>query len=373
MNTNFFRESCASKLDQLGPNSARMSAFVGLDGFVDEILQVVSLRRSADDFDRFTTITDFATRLLEAAGRSTNVELVQERVKLGGNGPIMANALATFGLDVTYLGCLGYPTLHPVFHDFAARAKVHSICEPGKTDALEFSDGKVMLGKHYTLKEVNWKNIEERYGRAPFTEQLGGATLVAFVNWTMLPYMSAIWETVLDELCPSLNGPKRTIFFDLADPQKRSDSDILHAMELVQRFQKYFNVILGLNEKEAEHVGRVLGFPADHLDREGLSILTGQIYNSMRIDTLVVHPVRYAIAAGPEGVISVDGPVVTKPKITTGAGDHFNSGFCLGKLLGLSNEASLLCGVSTSGFYVRSAQSPTLPDLSGMMREWPGA
>ncbi len=373
MNTRFFRESCATKLDQLGPASARMTAFVGLDGFVDEILQVVSMRRTANDYDRFTTITQFATRLLEAANRSTNIELVSERVKLGGNGPIMANALATFGLDVTYLGCLGYPTIHPIFQEFAERAKVHSICEPGKTDALEFTDGKLMLGKHYPLKDVTWNNIQERFGRAAFSERFGGATLVAFVNWTMLPYMSEIWESLLLELCPLLTGPRRFIFFDLADPQKRSDSDIKHAMELIQKFQKHFDVILGLNEKEAEHVGRVLGFEADHLSREGLIKLTAQIYETLHIDTLVVHPVRYAIAAGPNGVVDVDGPVILAPKITTGAGDHFNSGFCLGKLLGLSNEESLLCGVSTSGFYVHSALSPTLPDISGMMREWPGA
>ena len=33
----------------------------------------------------------------------------------------------------------------------------------------------------------------------------------------------------------------------------------------------------------------------------------------------------------------VDGPFTAKPLITTGAGDHFNSGFCLGRLLGLDN------------------------------------
>ncbi len=37
-----------------------------------------------------------------------------------------------------------------------------SICEPGHTDALEFDDGKVMLGKHQPLKEVRWDRIVER-------------------------------------------------------------------------------------------------------------------------------------------------------------------------------------------------------------------
>jgi sugar/nucleoside kinase (ribokinase family) len=64
-------------------------------------------------------------------------------------------------------------------------------------------------------------------------------------------------------------------------------------------------------------------------------------------------------------VDDVDGPFVAKPLITTGPGDHFNSGFVLGKLLGLSNAQALLCGVSTSGFYVRTGQSP-----SGRRTSW---
>ncbi len=67
----------------------------------------------------------------------------------------------------------------------------------------------------------------------------------------------------------------------------------------------------------------------------------------------------------------VEGPFIAKPLITTGAGDHFNSGFCLGKLLGLDNELCVLTGVTTSGFYVRTGQSPSIADLAMMLRNWP--
>ena len=113
-------------------------------------------------------------------------KLVNHVTKLGGNGPIMANALASFGLKVTYLGNLGWPNLHPVFADFAKHADVHSIAEPGHTDALEFDDGKIMIGKISSLNDVNWENIQSRFGRDKFTAQLTGADLVGFVNWTML-------------------------------------------------------------------------------------------------------------------------------------------------------------------------------------------
>src|ERR1041384_2534210 len=160
-----FRELFARKLLAAADRPGQLTAFVGLDGFVDEILHVVDKRLDARNYERVPTIARLAERIAEAAGKSTNIELVNQFTKLGGNGPIMANALASFGLKVTYLGNLGFPHLHPVFEEFAKRAEVHSIAEPGHTDALEFEDGKIMLGKHSSLKEVNWANILARFGR----------------------------------------------------------------------------------------------------------------------------------------------------------------------------------------------------------------
>src|SRR5882672_4743037 len=94
------REQTATELAAASSRISQMTAFVGLDGFVDEILHVVDKRENAERYLRLATITELADRLGAAAGRSTNVELVSQLTKLGGNGPIMANALATFGLKV---------------------------------------------------------------------------------------------------------------------------------------------------------------------------------------------------------------------------------------------------------------------------------
>jgi len=366
-----FLLGAAARLEAVASRVPELSAFVGLDGFVDEILHVVDKRHDADRFDRVPTIAAYGQRLVAAAGRSTNVELVRAMTKLGGNGPIMANALASFGLRVSYLGALGYPALHPVFDEFSRRAEVASICDPGLTDALEFDDGKILVGKHYTLKEVNWANICTRYGKDRFALKFASADLVGFVNWTMLPFMSDIWASIQSELLPGLMGERRKLFVDLADPEKRLPSDIERALDLIARFQSRFDVILGLNEKEAYEIARVLGLDATPRDPEGLAALTLDIHSRVPVTTLVVHPVAYALASDGSAVEVVEGPVCRKPRITTGAGDHFNSGFCLGKLLGLSNADAVLCGVSTSGHYVRTAKSPSVADLVHLMRHWP--
>ena len=76
---------------------------------------------------------------MNAAGQSSNYELVVKQMKLGGNGPIMANALASLGLAVTYIGGLGYPGLHTVFQEMAGRAKV--ITDGPRTSGIEYRPG----------------------------------------------------------------------------------------------------------------------------------------------------------------------------------------------------------------------------------------
>ena len=126
-----------------------------------------------------------------------------------------------------------------------------------------------------------------------------------------------------------------------------------------------------MNEKEAFEVAEVLGLTGFHRGRTDLQTLTAAIRSAVPVNTVVVHPTRHALAcSGPE-VDYVDGPFVAKPLITTGAGDHFNSGFVLGKLLGLPNNFSLLCGVASSGYYVRTGRSPAVSDLVALLRDWP--
>lgn len=365
------REQCAALLQGAIGRASRTSAFIGLDGFVDEIIRVVDQRTSAESFQSMKTISDLAKRISAAAAKSTNMELVVERTKIGGNGPIMANALAQLGIKVTYVGALGYPNLHKVFHDFAHRAEVYSIGEPGHSDALEFHDGKIILGKLDQLKEITWPNVQLRFGREKFVQRFASSDLVGLVNWTMIPYMSDLWQSILDEVCPTLTPPRRKIFFDLADPQKRTVEDIRRALDLIVRFEKYFDVILGLNEKEAYEIAEVMKIPSVKESREGLSQMSLQIQQQLGISTLVVHPVSYALAVSHGSVSLADGPFIPHPKITTGAGDHFNAGFCLGKLLGFENTYCLLSGVATSGFYVKEGHSPTIDDLVGLLRNWP--
>jgi sugar/nucleoside kinase (ribokinase family) len=368
------KQICESASGALLAATAKLpaiNALVGLDGFVDEIIAVVDKRLSNKVYEKVKTIDDLARKINAAAGQSSNYELVVKQTKLGGNGPIMANALASAGIAVTYIGNLGYPNIHPVFEPFAKRAKVISIAEPGHTDALEFDDGKLMLGKHESLQDVNWENIVARVGREKVQALFADAGLIGMVNWTMLPHMSRIWASLQAEVFSKLPKKDRKLFVDLADPEKRTHADIAEAMQILAKFQTSADVILGLNLKEAITIAEVLGLPAEADPEPAIARTAATIRQKLQISCVVIHPRRGAAAATDGQSAQFAGPFVQEPKISTGAGDHFNAGFCVGQVLGMNLEDSLCVGVATSGYYVRTAESPSAEQLADFIANLP--
>jgi sugar/nucleoside kinase (ribokinase family) len=344
-------------------------ALVGFDGFIDTICDVVDRRHSATDYDRVATLKAYGERIVAASGQSANVEVVPTMVKLGGNGPIMANALAGLGVPVTYCGMTGYPQTHAVFSEFSERARLLPLAEPALTDAYEFDDGKLIVGQHATVAEVTFENLLDRVGWENFQEAWQNARFVGMVNWTMLPFMTRLWMQLLDRL-PADEGQKKLLFFDLADPEKRNPADSEEALGTIGAFARRCDVILGLNEKEARQVGKVLKVGEasnEALSREDAKGLAAAIQAKLNVGAVVIHPTRFAAAATAQESAAVEGPWIASPKISTGAGDLFNAGFCLGRLLGASLPEALQVGVATSGFYVRQAQSPNREQLAGFL------
>lgn len=362
-------------LEELEAKRSRLSsrlALVGFDGFVDRIVNPVATRSGpGENFTPLATITDFARRVEDAAGKSTNIELYPREQRLGGNGPIMANALLASGMKTRYIGALGAPDVHPVFQDFARATEAFSLCNPGATDALEFSDGKIMLNTTATLEGVTYERIVEAVGEGKFFDLFSRLDLIAAVNWTMLPSMNDILGEFLEKVLPNLPArDQRTFFFDLADPAKRSDSDIKSALLTIKRFQSYGKTILGLNLKEAQTVGRILGIGEKEDDDEAVKRLATRIRQELSLGVVAVHPRHCAVCATREDTWHVPGPYTESPRMTTGAGDHFNAGFALAQTLNMTPLASLTMGVVCSGFMVRQARSPSLNDLDSFLRKW---
>lgn len=350
--------------------NTNIKAVLGFDGFVDQILHVVKTRTDANNYVRMETLKEFGEFISKAAGLSANIEFVPIQNKLGGNGPIMSNALSNYNLDVTYIGAVGEYSINPVFNEMSKKSTIINISNPGLTDAVEFLDGKLMIWKRECLKDVNWSKLKEKVGVKKLTSLLSDAQLVGLENWTMLPYMTEVWNGLIDEIIPNIsNNHDKYIFFDLADPENRLKNDILEALSVIKKFSNKFKVILGLNEKEAYEIGEVLDISST-ADKLPLDTLVKSIAQKLDIYCLVVHPIKEAYAVCDGKLYHTIGPYEPNPKLTTGAGDNFNAGFCFGQVLGLSVQLSLLLGVATSGYYVRNSKSPTLEDIINFLENW---
>jgi sugar/nucleoside kinase (ribokinase family) len=141
----------------------------------------------------------------------------------------------------------------------------------------------------------------------------------------------------------------------------------LRFVEILPRLAEKFQVYLGFNLGESAFIARAVKLTAPTGAPQEVLAYSKRLREQLRIDGVVIHWSRNAVGSDSYSTASVEAPYTDNPKISTGAGDHFNAGFCLGCLLGGDLEANIQLGVATSGYYVREAKSPTLSELSGFV------
>jgi sugar/nucleoside kinase (ribokinase family) len=367
--------------------AAAFPAFVGFDGFIDLILRPVASRASmaADDFTPVRTITEFADRIKSAAGKSTNIETVLTEARFGGNGPLMAGALGSLGLAVTYAGAVGSAgvnsPLHPVFVPFAERCtRVVTLGEPSTTACYEFADGKVMLNDRTNVQRVTRESLVEAFGGGGLRDALATTRLVGLLNWSLMGGVADLLRFFAEDLLPSLPRPAggqgaRTIFVDLADPTPRAAEDLRACLATLSTMNRVPGcaVTLGLNLMEAEFVASATSASrafSGTADRRGEVVRRAaeELREAFGLACVVIHPREGAAAATASESAWFDGPFCEFPKLSTGAGDHFNAGFSTAAASGVSLEQCLAVGTATSGYYVRNAKSPSRVDVVAFLR-----
>ena len=295
----------------------------GFDGFVDTIARVV---RETADGDRpevcFPTIRSFGEYLTAQAEKSCSLELKIQARQLGGNLPYVSRAAGLLGLDVTCVGMLGEGAPGPLFQEMPCR--LYSFAAPGESTCLEFQDGKVFLAPQYHLPADPWRLVQDATGgTAP--KLFAESDLLALLNWSELPFSQALWERVYQESLADAPAQRaRWAFFDLCDCTRRSAGE-LEAAELSQ-------------------VGEAL--------RERFGITE-----------VLIHTLRESLLCTPRGVTRQATRFIPSPRISTGAGDHFNAAACLGAVLGLGDEERLTLSNRFSSLYVERGVTPSLEDL----------
>jgi hypothetical protein len=374
------RALCAAAASSLAavPKERRPAVTVGFDGFIDNIIDVVAKRADATTYSAMATISELGGRITAAAGHSANFEMVVKQSKIGGNGPIMANALCSYDYAVTAVGVLGEGAVDPVFKPLADRAtKTISLGGAATTDALEFSDGKIMLGKLLPMDKVTYATLVAKLGIDGLKSLMRSAEAIAMVNWTMTMGMTEIWRRLATDVFPGLRQDRPLIFVDLADPAKRTVADLRAAFDALKELQKHADVLLGMNGAELKQVLNALTIdvPVNEPEWEAARRGCELVQQRLGISWAMCHLVKSAACAWGDspkrkaGSVGTDGFFEPKPKITTGAGDHFNAGFVAALLAGIEPAHALLIGGATSGYYVRTAVSPSREQVVAFLKQ----
>lgn len=333
---------------------------VGFDGFIDDIVTAVDMREGLS-YKEILTISHFAEKIASFSGKSGNIELVLKRKKIGGNAPILTLGLLEGGHQISLAATLGNP-LDPLFASLKERCEaLYSLGEPGYSTAAEFNDGKVIFGQMRDLIHLKAEDVLQKV--PDFVKRLEQCDLFASVNWTMLPMMNDLWALLLKKIFPNLSPKKRIFFVDLADPAKRSDSDLKEALNLLKRINDYFEVHLGLNQREAERIRSLFDSTLKFLDPMDLC---RKLQQATGLSRILIHSPRFAC----DGIHRIETPFVENPKLTTGAGDNFNAGYLNGILYGIQDKEALRFGAATASYYVRFGKSPTLEELALFLGEW---
>ncbi|QYK48756.1 MAG: hypothetical protein KF838_02640 [Phycisphaeraceae bacterium] len=356
-------------------------ALVGFDGFVDFILDLVDVRAnmSPDGYRRIQSLDALAGRIGAASGKSTNIEGVVREKRWGGNGPLLAGGVARLGMRTTYIGAVATeddrspPTRHPIFAPLGALCEgVIPIAPPGRTDAMEFDDGKLMINHCTAVQGATWERIVEIVGLERLRKAVGSSALVGIVNWSLMGGVNGIWRGLIDHVLSEIPSRPR-VFIDLSDPAKRTDGDLAAGLALLTEMNTLTPVTLGLNLAEAERLCIVCGVPAVGLClSERIVAMAKGLRQALRLECVVIHPREGAGAATSDGDVAwFDGPMTRTPRISTGAGDHFNAGFAAARVAGLNLEQSLASGTAASGAYVRDGEAPTIGRLCEFLRDLP--
>jgi hypothetical protein len=332
-------------------------ATAGFDGFVDTILRVIKEKKESGSPSYFKSIKQFGKYVTDKDS-SFSLEVEEISSRIGGNMPIMANAMAHLGTKVNCVGALGYPVLHPVFADLSANCKVFSFADPGTSTAYEFNDGKILLGQNGQLNTAGWELIKNKIGIDKLVDLYRHSDLLSFVNWSEIDASTDTWKGVLRDLLPKYDK-KQPAFFDLSDCSKRSDEAVEEAMILLQEFSKYCRVILGLNNNEAQLIYQSIFQKKSPKD---FTRMGEKIFEKLGVEQLVLHSSKEAVGFEKNGTTAAGTFFIKNPVITTGAGDNFNAGFCTAQLIGLDMERSLILANAVAAAYVGSGKHSNLQD-----------
>ena len=363
-------EEIAQKLSVGG--FRQKNCFIGFDGFIDHIVSLVDQRSDPEHFSPIQTICELSGRIGHFSGRNGSIERVVKESRLGGNAPLFSTALSLGKHSITFMGPIGETKGNSLFTPLREKCRqVYSLGSPAMTEAWEFSDGKIFLGDHHSLHRITVTKIREKLSLKKWRELFSSLDCIATLNWSMVLAMNEIWEFFLEEIFSQGGLLQKPLFFvDFADLKRREHGDIKRALILLNRIGHYTRLVLSCNLSEAEQLAFQQGYRVRKGHPPSLSLLGEKILQNEGIALLTIHQSSQIYSSDRKSVRKITPPPCICPRIQTGAGDHYNAGYCNALLFEWTHEDAALLGLGFAGAYIRLGKTPTLGEVSSFLREY---
>ena len=350
-------------------NQPRGKVLIGIDGFVDEVWQVVETRENAEKYTLRENMRSFGQLILDCGEGGVSNEIIFKRRSYGGCCGNTGRACGSMGANVTLLGMFGEGKIEEPFAPVLEVAEMVSIGSPALCSVYEFLDGKVMLPYIQNLLGFNWDALLAALPECRLNEMYGGADIVALGYWSLMPAFDEILRGICENFMRKNDSEfikKQRMFFDPADIRKRDKEALKTSLALMASLSKRHDIdmTISLNEHEADLLFSYYDEKFDESDPEASVQSLGLLREKLCIDEAVVHTPRFAIAAtSTEGTALVSQRYCEKPVITTGAGDNFNGGYMAASLGNLTIHERLLASNAATAFYVKNGHPAKTADL----------
>jgi len=339
----------------------------GIDGYIDEVWQIVNTRKSTEEYDLFTNMKDFAKSLYDCGHGGYANEIIRKRRVYGGFCANTGMAAAKLGAKLTMLGLFGEDGIDSAFVPLEKHCRLVSAGKPNVTQAFEFEDGKILLSHIEEAMRFDWQTLKKRIASDILREAFTKADLIALGYWSLIPAFDEILSCLFDEFIADSRCQR--FFFDFADIRKRDINALNDVLKLLGDLNKKIPMTLSLNENEAfilyNQYGEYFSQAPENADAWAKTE-TEKARLKIGIDELIVHTPFFAVgASASEGTAFAWQRHCKNPVITTGAGDNFNGGYVAAsaKTGQLTLHERLVVGNATASCYVQNGWSPDQAEL----------
>jgi sugar/nucleoside kinase (ribokinase family) len=261
----------------------------------------------------------------------------------GGQAVNAARQAAALGDEVTLVGHLD----HPIF-DFGTDVETVSMGAPARVRVCLFERDDVMLVEESAdLSSWRFETLRDALGER--TSRFLERDALCCTNWGSTPGLGSALREVA-----SLD-PDGGVF--CVDPGPLTTAVARDLLDVIGALEDAYDVVVSVNGDEALRCAAVTdgADPAAPTDYETIEA----VRTAAGVTGVVVHAQRAAVAATPEGRVSVPTLDVTRSITETGAGDRFSAALARSLANGWDWELALSAGNACAAHYVSGAGTAT--------------